>query len=521
MSRLSSNRRVVTLTSAAVGALLALSACSAAASQDSAGSSTAAGGAPHNGGTLVVGQAWDAQPNGFLQTDVGNIVSEYAVFETLTRIENGKPVGVLAKSWTMAPDGKSLDMKLRDDVTFHDGDKFTSADVISTLDKVRDPKTAAANSSIAQAITSMKAVSPTEVKFTFARPLPTVFDLFETMPIVNAKDYAQQAAGKVVDGTGPFEWTSWTPGGQIVLTKYPKYRDASAIHLQKIIIKILTDPTAEAAAIRSGSVQFDVGLSALDALALSKQPGFNLFTTSAGTATPLGFDVTKAPFNNKLVRQAVQYAIDRKRIVAQVESGLGFATSLPWRKDTLGYDEAQANTYTYDPTKAKQLLKQAGVGDISFNLVTINAPDATGIAQIVRNNLGAIGLHANIKGLSPTDYDGRIAAGNMGAPVFLLSASNGLSPASAVLGRAELKPSGNPEHFSTPEYTKLVNQVADASTPEAQTQAVHAWDAYFLDQAFAVPLNVVPNVRVETSSVHGVEATQMGFIDVTRAWTSK
>lgn len=525
MSRLLSQRRRLALAGFAAAALLAVSACSAAVQQSSSstpqGSGSAPSAAPQSGGTLTVAQAWDAQPNGFLQTNVGNIVSEYAVFETLTRIENGKPVGVLAKSWTLASDLKSMDITLRDGVTFHSGDPLTADAVIYTLKKAQDPTTAAANSQIATAISGITKVSPTELKLTFSRALPNIFDLFETMPIVNPANYAQQAAGKVIDGSGPFTWTSWTPGGQIVLTKYPKYRDAAQIHLDKIVVKIITDPTAEAAAMRSGSADFELGLSSLDAIALSKQPGYQLISAAAGDAMPLGFDVTQAPFNNKLVRQAAQYAIDRQRIIDQVESGQGTATSLPWRADTVGYDKQQADTYTYNPDKAKELLKQAGVSDVSFKLVTINSPETTGIAQIVKNNLDAVGLHATIEPISATDYDGRIAAAKMGAPVFLMSGSNALSPGSAVLGRAELKASGNPSHFSTPEYTKLVDELSTAATEQTQTQALHEWNAYFLDQAFAVPLIVRPPSRVATSQVHGIAFTQMGFADVTRAWLSK
>ncbi|MFF1459343.1 ABC transporter substrate-binding protein, partial [Bacillus cereus] len=200
----------------------------------------------------------------------------------------------------------------------------------------------------------------------------------------------------------------------------------------------------------------------------------------------------------------------------------GVITSLPWRAaTTVGYDKTQASRYTYDPDKAERLLKRAGVSDATFDMVTLNTPEATGIFQIVRNNLEAVGLHAKAVPLSATEYDARLAAGNMSAPVTLMSASNGLSPASAVVSRPELLAAKNPEHLSSAKYTALVENVTNATGTAAQTKALKAYNAYFLDQAFAVPLLVRPTLSVATRAVHGLAGTQMGFIDLNRVWLSQ
>lgn len=513
-----------TLMSVAVGlsAVLALGACTNAAKQQDQANAAGKGGPAQDGGTLTVAQTSDADPGSFLKTSVGNIVTEYSVLETLTRIsaKTGKPEGVLAKSWRLAPDGKSMDIRLKPGIKFHSGAPLTAKDVVFTLQKVKDPGTGAANQAIAADITKMQAVGDEEVKLTFARPLPSIFDLLETMPILNPNSYAKYAAGKTVDGTGPFTWKSWTPGGKIVLAKNPDYRDAKSVHLKQIVVDIITDPTALLSAIRSGQVQYAVGMGALNAYTLSKQSGYNLISTG-GSAIPLGFDVKQKPFDKKAVRQAAQYAIDRDRIVKQVESGQGTATSLPWKTSAVGYDKSQADHYKYDPKKAKQLLQKAGVGNVSFDMVTLNTPEAKGIFQIVKNNLDKVGLHANAVTLSATEFDARIAAGNMKASAFLLLASNGLSPASAVLGRAELLASKNPENLGSPKYTQLVREVSSATTEGAQVKALSSYNKYFLDQAFAVPLITRPSLSVSTSDVHGVTGTQMGFIDLTHAWVNK
>ncbi|MEV6703006.1 ABC transporter substrate-binding protein [Streptomyces sp. NPDC051453] len=518
MSR-SRNKWRRALACAAVSALCTVSACRAAVDQVGAqGSGTLA--SPRDGGTLVVAQTQDPDPGSFLKTSLGNVLTEQSVLETLTTIDQktGKPRGVLARSWHVAADGRSMDLTLRDGVKFHSGATLDADDVIFTLKKAQDPATGAANQAIASDISGMKAVGDDELKLSFSKPLPNIYDLFETMPILNPATYAQYAAGKVVDGTGPFVWKSWTPGAKVQLARFSGYRDADKIHLDRIEINIISDPTAMLSAIRSGRIQYGNGVSALDAYTLSEQPGFKAISVG-GSAFPLAIDVSQKPFDNKLVRQAVQYAIDRKRIVQQVESGKGTAASLPWRETTtVGYDKAGARHYTYDPEKAKRLLKQAGVSDLSFNMVTLNTPEATGVFQIVRNNLAAVGLHADAEALSATEYDSRLAAGKLGAPVTLMLASNGLSPASAVVSRPELLAAGNPQNFSSPTYTRLVKDVTNATGEAAQAKALKAYDDYFLDQAFAVPVLVRPGIAVSTRAVHGLVGTQMGFINLNHVW---
>ncbi|MFF7467755.1 ABC transporter substrate-binding protein [Streptomyces sp. NPDC008092] len=506
---------------ATVGAALLASAACSAATQPTAANS-ASSGPVSDGGTLAVAQATDVDPGGFLKTSFGNLLAEYQVFETLTLISpsTGRPTGVLAKSWQLSADARSMDITLRDDVTFHSGRKLTADDVIFTLKKVQDPATGAANQPIAAQIRTMKAEGDHELRLTFSKATPNIFDLFETMPIVNPATYAGNSAGKVVDGTGRFQWTSWTPGGKVVLTKYAKYRDAKDTHLDKIEINVITDPTAIVSAIRSGRVQYGVGVAALDARSLSKQSGYAL-VTSGGSAISLALDVTQKPFDDKTVRQAIQYAIDRDRIVQQVEGGQAQATDLPWRTSSVGYDATQAKHYTYQPDKAKKLLAQAGVKNATLDVVTLNTPESTGIFQIVKNNLAAVGITAKADLLSPTEYDGKIAARNLGAPGLLVMSSNAQSPASQVVSRPEYLASGNLLKFSSAQYTALVQKVSAATSTADQKAATHDYNDYLLDQAFTVPLVTRPTLTVRTTAVGGIRSTQAGFIELGTAWLSK
>lgn len=505
---------------AAAAVMLAGAACSAAT--QNAGQAAQSAGPARNGGTLVVAQAYDADPGSFLKTAIGNIVSEYAVLETLTLIDpqTAEPKGVLASSWTLAPDGKSLTVKLRDDVTFHSGRKLTAADVVFTLTKAKDPAVGAANQKIAAQISGVQAKSDTELALTFAKPLPNVFDLFETLPILNKDSYADYAAGKKVDGTGRFEWKSYTPGGKIELAKYAKYRDAANTHLDAIEISMIKDPTALVSAIRSGRAQYAVGVPPVDARSLGEQQGFAL-VSSGGAAFPLALDVTKPPFDNKAVRQAVQYAMDRDRIVQQVEGGKAQSASLPWRPSTVGYDAAQAGHYKYDQAKAKQMLTDAGVKPgTAITIAVADGPESLAIFQIVKNNLTAVGLNATPAIMNVPDYEQKLATRTFTTSAVLMQAGNGNSPATAMVARPELVASNNVSKFESAEYTKLTEAVTNASVKADQEKALKDFNTYFLDESFAVPLIIRPTLTVRTSSLNNIAPTQMGFLNVGQAWLS-
>ncbi|MEV0385529.1 ABC transporter substrate-binding protein [Nonomuraea sp. NPDC050643] len=501
------------MTGAVLSAVLAAAGCSAVERAPKSGTKARAG------GTLVVAQSSDVNPASFLSSALGNIVLQDSVFETLSRIDTttGKPHGVLAKSWDMAPDMKSMDIRLREDVTFHSGRPMTSSDVVYSIQQVLDPENSARTRPIAGEISRLEPQGDHGLKLTFKRPLPNIFDVFEVMPIVDKGTFEDYRAGKEVIGTGRFTWKSWTPGGKILLEKYAGHRDAGATRLDKIEIQVITDPTALLVALQSGRVHYAVGLSPLDAAGLADQPGYAV-VESGGSSLSLAFDVTKPPFDDKRVRQAVHYAIDRERIVKQVEGGLATATALPWKASTPGYDRTQGGHYTYDPPRAERIIAETGAKGTSFTVVVPDIPESIAIFTIVQNNLAAVGLDAKPSTISVTDYDERIAKRNARAPAVLMRNGTGFSPASALVTRAELIPDGNMSRFESPEYTDLVAAVTEAVTPDTQKQSLTDFNAYFLDQAFQLSLVTRPTLTVRTDDFVGVVPTDQGFLDVSRSY---
>ena len=497
-------------------AVIALAGCASGVEEAEGGQSN---GEARSGGTLQVAQGADAEPATFLNPSLGNLLTQFTVFETLTKVstETGEPEPVVAESWELAPDGKSMTLELRDDVTFHSGRTLTSADVEFALTQMKDPALSPGGQVMANNITGIETPSDTEVVLTFSQPMPNIFDLFELMPLVDKETFDDIASGEEVIGTGRFTWESWTPGSKISLAKYEDHRDTDGTALDAIDINIITDPTAELAAMKSGRVDYASGLAPLDVRSLTGSDGFNV-VKSGGSALPLAFDVRKAPFDNKDVRQAVHYAIDRDRINEQVQGGLGSPTSLPWQEATVGYDPTQGERYMLDVDKARELLASAGVEDgTAFEVLVPDFPESVQMFEIIKNNLAEVGLEAKAKVVTSADYGERVSKGDMGTPAFLMRNGNGPTPATQVQSRPELQAKGNMHHFTSPEYSDLVAALSSAVGPEAAAQALSDYNEYFLDEAFCLPLNVRPSISVRTDRVDGIKSTQQGYIDLSTA----
>ena len=457
--------------------------------------------------TLTIASPGDAQPKNILPIRAGNTSWVQAVFEPLVRIMPGDdtPQPVLAKSWTVSEDGKTVTFELEDGVTFHSGRPFTSADVKFTLETAADKASASQFSFIASAISEIATPSDTEVVLTLERPMPNLFEFLSQTVIVDKDTYDQRADGKVLVGTGPYKFADWVPGASIRMVSYDGYRDPSAHAFDEIDIAVITDPTAMISALRSNRAQLAMQMQPRDAIELSGNPMYQTVPT-AGSLYPLGVNVTDAPFDDKRVRQAVGYAIDRDRINQQIFDGLGTPTDLFWPTS-----DEQAQHYAYNPDKARELLKEAGAEGATATVALHALPSQRAIFEIVQNNLTDAGFKVEANILDPSTYGQQQIAGELGPMFIQLHGMDGLSPATLLSAAPALR-EGNPSHFWTDEYLKLRDAVQSAATKQASDDAVKALGDYLLDQAFNLNILSAPTLSVSTTNLKGVEYTTTGYI---------
>lgn len=461
--------------------------------------------------SITVVQGPDAQPRNILPTRGGNLPWIKNVFETLTLRdrETREPQPLLATSWTVADDGMSVNLHLRDDVVFHTGRAMTADDVKFTLETAAAPETAAQTGFIARQFESIDVVSDTELNITFSGPLPGLFDLFEETPIIDQETYANREDGSQVIGTGLYKFASWTPGSEIVLERFSDHRDAAEGQVDVINHAIIRDPTAILAALRSRRAQVAFNLVPRIAQTLQRDPSF-VIHSGGGAIFPLGLNTTMPPFDNKEVRQAVGYAIDRERINDQVFAGVGTPTAVFFNPAEAGYSEDLADTYAYDPERARSMIEAAGAAGATIQMIIPAIPPNRATAEIVQNNLREVGLNVEVEVLDVPTYDQRQVAGDLGQSFILIHGLVGYG-APSLLSAAPSIREGNPSQFWTEEYVALRTALDVAST-EDRPAALEALTAYMVDEAFSLAIVQSANQTVISKSVEGAVLSARGHL---------
>lgn len=455
------------------------------------------------GDVFTIAQPDDIQPENIMPTRLNNAAWVRNVFETLVYIDpkSFEPKPVIATDWALSDDGLTMDMTLRDDVTFHTGRKMTPDDIKFSIATAADKATAAQLGSVAQAISSIDASSDTKITFQFKRPLANFFELLDRTAIVDKQTYGQRTDGSKLIGTGPYQFASWNPGASATLERFGGYRDPKAASVKSIELIVLSDPTATISALRSGRAQMAIGMQPRDTIEFDRNPMFKI-VNAGGSIYPFGVNVEAKPFDNKTLRQALGYAVDRKRINDQVFNGTGTPTDLFWMPGSPGYSDVLANQYTYEPDKARQMIADAGAKGASFQISVHALPTQRSIVEIVNNNLEQVGLKPQANVLEVLTFGKRQIAGDLGPAFIQLHGMVGLS-AATLLDAAPAIRKGNPSHFWTDEYMSLRKAVQEAHDNKQSATAIEALSKYMNDQAFNLALLQAPALDVVTSDVSG------------------
>jgi peptide/nickel transport system substrate-binding protein len=490
------------LTLAAAAALMG---CQSAVNQGNQGTGPGgeAAAACQPGGTLIAAAAQPPIPARVLAQGAANFFWVRAIFEPLVTVDSAKPTELtplLASEYTIADDDKSVTLKLRDNVKFHSGRPFTSADVVFTI---KQALTETSPSDVKTILSGwqVEATGDHEVTIRSENPLsPVLGSTLDLTPIVDSETYAGVEQGSQLVGTGPYKLDSYQPGAQITLTRNTDYWQQGQPVLDRIENVAIPDSTAQLSALRSGRAQLSFGLTIQDAQTITKEGGqFELFETG-GTVYPLVLETRTGAFKDKTLRQAVGYAIDRERISRQVFGGLGKTPGLYWAAGIPGYPTDLENRYPYDPEKARQMIQQAGATGEAVPITFINNPVLRAEYEIIANNLSEVGLKPSPVPLAAPDYQQRLAQGT-GGNYLSFRGQNGTA-AFMVQTNADLRLKGAHRQFTTPEYTELVNQVIQASGDEQATTALKNLTEYMLDEAFMQVLVQAPGVAVKSSAVN-------------------
>ena len=351
---------------------------------------------------------------------IGEIV-HYNVLEGLTKINvDGTVTPLLAESWTMDPDGKSYTFKLRKGVRYHDGEAFDASDVKFSFERARDDKsTNKAKKAVFDNISRIDTPDAHTVILTLNNADGNfLFRMGEnTAVILDPKSAAGTATRPV--GTGPFTFDDWKKGSSVSLVKWPGFRDAKAVKIERVTFRFINDPAARVAALLAGDID---GVPRLDAPQAVKQlqsdPRFVVTVGSTAGKGIMSINNKKKPFDDVRVRRALMHAIDRKAFIDGVLEGLGQPIGSHFAPTDAGYVDLTAQ-YAYDPEKAKALLKEAGVATPLNVTLTLPPPQyARKGGEVLAAQLAKVGVVAKIENVEWAQWLGGTFKGNFDLTVI-------------------------------------------------------------------------------------------------------
>lgn len=328
------------------------------------------------------------------------------VYSTLTRL--GPDLGVqpdLAESWTIAPDGKRMTLRLRA-ARFHDGEPLTSADVKFTYERILNPQTKAVARAFFTDVEKVETPDPRTVVFDLKQPNVALL-IYMAHP--NASIVSQKVAQAANDdlsrkehaiGTGPFRLAEWAPDNFMRFEAFRDFYVTGQPYLDGVRINIVGDEAGIAAALRTRAADMALIADARVAQALAREPGLAIGAKPSLNYHLLFLNTKRKPLDNPKVRQAIAHAIDRQQIIDTVALGSGDPTGpIPPALPFYALPTGEYELYARDVTKAKRLLQEAGVGPVTLTILTQSTEPvyAKDIAQIVQQQLGEAGITVKIE----------------------------------------------------------------------------------------------------------------------------
>ena len=421
-------RREFLRRSALAAASVAILSCAPAATAPTGASAALK---PVKGGTISWGQ-WDKIDVIDPALTTGAAAGEIAqnILDTLITMDSDqKFYPALASKWTITDAAKTFTFTLRDGVKFHDGSMLTAAAVKGSFDRILDPKTkAGAVVSLVGPIDKITAPDDKTVVFSFKQPYPAfmlqIWRYF--FGVLSPKYLATLKPGDVATepvGSGPFMFAGRSPDGVVTLKANPDYnwatelfKNRAAPYLDQLKFRAITEPSTRVATLESGENLFIDEIPEADYARLKDDKRFR-FVMSPRASHTLGFsmNVTRAPTDDHAVREAVNWAVDRKSIVDKIFFGVHHVSVGPLSEGVWARDDSIEKSFSFDPAKAKQILEtagwKAGTGPIrqksgqnlEIALATFRSP-WTEIAQAMQSQLRDVGIDLKVQVMERGPY---------------------------------------------------------------------------------------------------------------------
>jgi peptide/nickel transport system substrate-binding protein len=353
----------------------------------------------------------DGEPTSLDATAPSEDLVEYAssqqIFDSLlTYSYDGtmsvQPNLIESYSWT---DPQTFAFKLREGVKFHNGRVMTTDDVKFTIEHILDPNTGSKIASFLEPIESVEATDELngviKLKYPFA-PLET----YVLQKVYVAPKEAIDSIKTEPIGSGPFKYKEWRKGESLTLEKNPDYWQAGKPALDQIVFQFFPQYQTQVSSFKSGDTDIILWLNNADADPFKGMDDVKVEEMGLFGNFYVHINVAKDPWSNLKLREAIKYGVDKQLVLNTAQLGYGSTVDINELPESPYYTADFA--YTRDIEKAKALIAEAGLGDISDELVIPNTPTEGPIGEAVAYSLSEIGLNISPVKLDVPQYIDRV-----------------------------------------------------------------------------------------------------------------
>ncbi|MBI4279304.1 MAG: hypothetical protein HY660_12690 [Armatimonadetes bacterium] len=320
------------------------------------------------GGTLTVAigaEVSSLEPQLTSETSTSGIRSHMYDFLVWSYTPDGSMQPMLAAKWEADSNAMSYTFTLTDKpVKFHDGSPFTAESVKATFERLVAPTRASAAKNELDMIARVDIINPKTVKFTMTKPYALFARAVSSHPgaIMSAAAIAKHGEnyGLQPVGSGPFKYVEYVKGDHLTLEKNPDYWGEPA-KLDKIVYKIVPESSARVVQLETGESHVIDRVPITDALRLERSAKVSILRTTTIRSVWYYLNQNRPLMKDIRVRKAVNHAVDRESIIKNILRGYAVRSDSPVSNKVEFY--AKQTPYSYDPARAKSLLKQAGVAE--------------------------------------------------------------------------------------------------------------------------------------------------------------
>ena len=452
--------------------------------------------------------------NGAVQSGVATAMPSAQIFASPLRYDdNWNPQPYLAQSWDVAPDGLSVTLHLVKNAVFHDGKPVTSEDVAFSIMAIKANHPFQA---MLAAVDKVDTPDPSTAVIRLSHPYPALLLAMSPalMPILpkhiygDGQDQKAHPANLKPIGSGPFKLTEYKQGEYYTLEKFDKFFIAGRPKLDKIVVRIVSDPSAALVATERGDINilpFITGIR--DIQRLEKTP--NLIVTDKGYAgigplNWLAFNTKKKPLDDVRVRQAIAYAANRDFIINKLMGGKATPATGPIAPGSPLYDPT-VETYKFDLAKAESLLDTAGYPKkadgtrLSLTIDYLPGVDEQqrNIAEYLRSQLKRAGINLEVRAapdfptwaqrVSNFDFDLTMdTVFNWGDPVIGVNRTY----LSSNIRKGVIW--SNTQQYSNPKVDQLLEAAAQETSPEKRKALYVEFQKLVVSDVPIFYINVTP-----------------------------